>query len=191
MNKTITVILIFGGIILVAIGTLFAANIFFKSPGPSPSDIATNTSSGSNATNTSTHTTSTSGRIALETWDGATVSAKDIKIDPETTKDSYNVGHYFVGYPPPGSVQDPNSITKPPYSIQYIDKTQFFSISLLQQPISESRKLAEQYLEAHLGLKAGDMCRLKYTVSVANSVDQTFAGRSLGFSFCNGAVQLP
>lgn len=186
MNKTLTIIAIIVGVIVVGAGTFLAVQYFVGAPQPTPSDVTNNQQNGSNSNNSQT-----TGKVQLHTSDGATMQANDIKADPSTKSDSYNSGHYFVGYPPPGSASDPNASSTPPYSIQYIDSTQFFSISLLQQPIGAARVQAEKYLMTKLGLTTAQMCRLKYSVAVPAPVDQTYAGTSLGFSFCADAVPLP
>ncbi|MDO8548109.1 MAG: hypothetical protein Q7R71_00340 [bacterium] len=188
MTKIAFITVVIGAIVVVGVGTFVVAKIFLDSTGQPSTNIPSSAPANSAAQPT---TVPSSNTVPLATWDGGIVQAKDIKIDPKTVPDSYNAGHYFVGYQPPGSASDPNAVTKPPYTIEYIDGTQYFSIALLQKPIGAARQEAEQYLMTHLGLKPGDMCRIKYMVSTPNSVDQTYAGTSLGFSFCNGAIKLP
>jgi hypothetical protein len=109
--------------------------------------------------------------------------------DSDTKADSNNPGQYFLG----NSIDptNPSASATPPYVIEYISSTQYFNIAILQEPISAGRKEAEQYLMTKLNITPTQMCNLNYTVSTSVGVDPTYAGQSLGFSFCPGAIQLP
>ena len=107
--------------------------------------------------------------------------------DPDTTKDPSNPGHYFVG-PGPNSAQDGEN---PPYVVEYIQSDQSFTIGIMQEPLGQNRLAVEHYLREKLGISQALMCALNYTVSVPYYVNQIYAGQNLGFSFCDGAVQLP
>jgi hypothetical protein len=117
--------------------------------------------------------------------DGTTVEANDLKKDPELVASPYNEGQYFLGYH-----YDEETTEEPPYLIEYEEGTQFFYITLLTEPLAETRKTAEQYLMQRLGLNQANLCRLQYMVSVPNRVNSFYAGKSLGFSFCPGATPL-
>ncbi len=140
----------------------------------------------------STTSTPTGGNptIPLATTDGGTVVANDITQDPAAGKYSSS-GYYYLGYHTPDSEATDTAATEnPPYLISYIGSSQYFIIELLEEPLADTRTQAEQYLMVHLGVSQTDMCRLKYMVSVPNSVNPIYAGTNLGFSFCPGAVQL-
>lgn len=124
--------------------------------------------------------------IYLQASDGGTIQTKDIRRDPDLVKDPLNPGFYSLGYNLYGQ-----RTSDPPYVIEYIDTTQYFNISLLQQPIGRFRKEAERYLLEHLGISTSEMCRLQYMIAVPYTVDKTYSARSLGFSFCPGSVSLP
>jgi len=98
-----------------------------------------------------------------------------------------NDGQYFLGNFIDPTVENPPQV---PYAIEYNSNTQFFSMALFQEPISESRRGAEQFLMRFLGLSETQLCQLNYRISVPNRVNQIFAGVSLGFSFCPGSVVL-
>jgi len=123
-----------------------------------------------------------SPRIAIPAQNNATVNTLNFLTDTGTKEDSANKGYYFLGNQP--EVQNP-------YVIVYIAETHYFNISLLQEPISESRAAAEAYLLQHLGLTKEQLCTLDYMVSVPDSVNNIYSDENLGFSFCQGAVQLP
>ncbi len=176
-----------GVIVLVMI--LFLVYVFFKTPSAPLQNTATNNTENiitqnqssvsvtpSNSSNGSNQATVTS----VTTFNGGKIQTKDFLNDPETRKDPINTGYYYLG-PYDGSL---------PYSIEYIASSQYFNISLLQQPIGPARVDAEKYLMDHLGISAQQMCTLKYSVSVPVSVDQKHAGVDLGFSFCPTAIPL-
>ncbi len=119
------------------------------------------------------------------------VQTVDFIHDPTTVKDSNNAGYYYLGYHTKQSTSDQTATTTPPYLITYISATNYFNISLLQEPIGPVREEAEQYLMARLGITQEQMCQLDYMVSVPDRVNTQFSGRNLGFSFCPGATVLP
>jgi hypothetical protein len=129
--------------------------------------------------------------ISIASAYGGTIQVKDFENDPVFAKDPVNSGYYYFGYHFSQGVSDSTATDTPPYVIEYIGSTQYFSIALLQEPIGQSRQEMEQYLMTHLGITQNQMCQLKYMVSVPASVDPTYAGTGLGFSFCPGATQLP
>ncbi len=113
----------------------------------------------------------------------------DILSNPDTYTDPVNKGTYYLGY----HMSDASAAAtseNPPYVISYMPATHYFNIVLLQEPIGEVRKLAEQYLMSRLDLTQDEMCRLNYSVGVPNSVSQLYAGSDLRFSFCSGATTL-
>lgn len=78
-----------------------------------------------------------------------------------------------------------------PYSTVYFAKDQSFVVSLLQEPLGSNRLAAEEALQKQLGIDQGAMCQLNYLVGVPAAVNETYAGKNLGFSFCPGATELP
>lgn len=119
------------------------------------------------------------------------IKTADFLSDPATIKDPINDGYYYLGYHVYEGVSDPTATTTPPYVIAYIAATQYFNIALMQEPIGQTRRDAEQYLMARLGISETQMCKLNYMVSVPDRVNTSFSGRNLGFSFCPGAIALP
>lgn len=115
------------------------------------------------------------------------IEVNDFMQDPQTKGDPVNAGQYFLG-----NYIDPTSPDAPavPYAVTFIDATSYFNIALLAEPIDEARTEAEAYLQKQLGITPGQMCQLKYMVSVPVRVNQTYAGQNLGFSFCPGATPL-
>jgi len=128
--------------------------------------------------------------MSITAQNGGTILTKEFLRDPVTKSDPINPGHYYVGYNNLEDISGAGSSAAPPYVIEYIERTHYFNVALLQEPVATVRQEAEQYLMGRLGINQTDMCRLKYTVSVPYSVSPFYAGTSLGWSFCPGAVQL-
>lgn len=114
---------------------------------------------------------------------GSAIPVSDFLHDPAVSEDPHNPGLYDVGFAA--------DATSSPYAITYQADTQFFNIALLKEPIGPVREEMQQFLMTHLGIPQDQMCALNYMVSVPYWVNDTFTGRSLGFSFCPGAVTLP
>jgi len=132
--------------------------------------------------------TGTSFPIASSTTGGQqTVSTNSFLNNKAVAPDTDNPGYYYVGYHPSGA----DATNDPPYLIEYIDQTKYFNITILHEPIGETRVAAETYLTNTLGLTQEQMCSLNYTVYVPNSVSSSYSGTNLGFSFCPSAVPLP
>ena len=124
--------------------------------------------------------------ISISTIDGGSIKTKDFINDPATVRDPVNAGYYYLGYH--FTEGEGENI---PYVIEYIKATDFFNIGLFKEPIAQSRKEAERYLMEHLGITQSEMCSLDYTVSVPYTVNESYTGMSLGFSFCPGSVFIP
>lgn len=129
--------------------------------------------------------------MAVGGSNGGSIVTKNIQSDPALVKDPINPGLFYLGYHINEGMADASSTENPPYIIAYTEATQFFTISVLQEPIGVVRGVAEQYLMSHLGISQDQMCKLNYTLSVPNSVSSQYAGMNLGFSFCRGATPLP
>jgi hypothetical protein len=170
------------GFIIVAILVVFFVVLKVITGSPN-TPVASTTTSSSAVSNTSVVTSSPAAN------DSSTTLAEQVLHDSDTKSDPDNSGQYFLG----NALNPENSTASdtPPYVITYIAGTNSFSIALLQEPIGAARMEAEQYLMQHFSLTEGQMCALDYTVSTPAYVNSTYAGTSLGFSFCPGAVQLP
>lgn len=190
MNKTIIIVIV-SLALLVGAGFLLA---YFIGPAPSSEKTAT---PGTVSLPVSQNTVipaeipkgiSQSPVFDLSSADGGVLKVKNFLVSPDTYRDPINTGYYSLGYPINPAVE---SSSTPPFLVMYISETQFFTIELLQEPIGEARTQVELYLEQHLGLTPNDLCKLNYTLSVPVSVNQDYAGKNLGFSFCPGATVLP
>lgn len=119
------------------------------------------------------------------------IQTRDFKSDPTTVADPINHGQFYLGYHFSEGRWDTTATDNPPYIIDYVDSSQYFIVTLLQEPIRQTRLQAQQYITVHLGITEDQICQLKYTVNVPGWVNANYAGTNLGFSFCSGAVQLP
>jgi hypothetical protein len=190
MNKIIYWIV---GLLLVILFGFVGIRFFTNPPNsttPNPTYSTTNVGNSTNVT-VSGGQGSQGNTISIAGSNGATIQVNNFKNDPVLAKDPVNSGYYYFGPHFSEGVPDSTATSTPPYIIEYIDSTQYFSIALLEEPLGQTRQEMEQYLMAHLGISQSQMCQLKYMVSVPASVDTTYAGTSLGFSFCPGAVPLP
>ncbi len=77
-----------------------------------------------------------------------------------------------------------------PFGIIFNEKNGSFAIGLEKEPIAQSRLEAEAYLKSVLQISNDDLCTLNVFVGVPASVNQFYAGRNLGLSFCPGSVSL-
>lgn len=78
------------------------------------------------------------------------------------------------------------------FEIQFSENDDHFIILLTQEPLSQARASAEQFLYNTLGIPTEQICQLSVEVFVATQTNTAFADKgSLGLSFCPGAVPLP
>lgn len=187
MTKTI---LATAGVLIVAVMLGFAYWVGSKPPavtsGPAP--VTLPTAPGAQQTPVMADPARS---YTLATNDSGLLKTLDFVAHVTTVPDPLTKGYYYLGYHVYEGVPDTTVTTDPPYIITYMSGTQFFNVSLLQEPLGTVRQMAEQYLLARLGVSPKELCRIKYTVGVPWRVSQVYASRNLGFSFCPGATQLP
>jgi len=111
------------------------------------------------------------------------VRTLDFTKNPQVESNSQGMYALAGGLRPAGNTT--------PFSIVYSSKDQSFVVSLLQEPIGSNRLAAEEALQAQLGIDQAAMCQLNYFVGAPAAVNETYAGKNLGFSFCPGAADLP
>ena len=185
MNKTFIIV----GV-LSAVGVLFGVAVWLTgSHKPTPTSPSSTQNVGLPVAPAAQQITTVT--VVTASSSGSGVQAIDFIHDPTTVKDSNNAGYYYLGYHTKQSASDQAATTSPPYLITYISATNYFNISLLQEPIGPVRAEAEQYLMSRLGISQSQMCQLDYMVSVPDRVNTQFSDRNLGFSFCPGATVLP
>jgi len=183
MQRTLIIIIT----AVVVVGVVLAGIFWLRAPNAPKGDIKQTVSS---TGNTNTTVVTTGGTTVLEkeltvsTLDGNTLQVNDFKKNNLTVEDTNNKDHFYLsgGLDP---VKDNAA-----YSILYVEFDQSFNVAILQEPLGEVRKRAEQELIKLLGVSQTDLCRLRYIVSTPNWVNEIYSGKNLGFSFCPGAVQL-
>lgn len=115
---------------------------------------------------------------------GQTIAVKDFTKTAAQDKNNVDV-KYLAGKDENGYIENV------PYVILYSGDDESFTVSLRSQPLGVTRARGEDDLLAQLGITEGEACSLRYVVLVPFEIDKNYAGRNLGFSFCEGAVSLP
>lgn len=176
---------------IAVIGTGAVLLFFFRGGQPAPEAQNISTGSGFPVAGQSAGVTPSAGvttvpaqKLSLPATDGGTITVDNFLNSPDTVADPVNQGYYSLNYSIPAA-------TSSPYLITYIASTHYFNIELLQEPLGQTRELAQQYLEQHLGILASDLCKLNYTISAPSSVSSLYGGVNLGFSVCPDAITLP
>ncbi|MDO8407703.1 MAG: hypothetical protein Q7S95_00495 [bacterium] len=77
------------------------------------------------------------------------------------------------------------------YQITYHVPDKTYTVSLATEPLGETRQNAEQRFLSLLAVTEDQACALHVNVTTFYSVNQQYAGKNLGFSFCPGATVLP
>ncbi len=126
--------------------------------------------------------TSTNSVIDLKTRTGQTVPVRDFKADSDV-KTWYDQSTYLIGN---GKQNDSDA-----YQIFYFENDQSVNISLLSEPLSSIRLIAEDQLTKRLGLSPAVLCTLNIHVGTPSFVSEQYSGSNLGLSFCPGNVTLP
>ncbi len=131
--------------------------------------------------------------VAVTARDGQMYEVRDFLNNGETVKDAVNPGYFILAGDAGYCLANGQCIKGAPsdeFFISYNQRQVFFNISLIKEPLAQSRKNAEAFLMDRLGLNQTQMCTLDYYVTVSSSVNPVYAGKNLGWSFCPGAVQL-
>ena len=76
------------------------------------------------------------------------------------------------------------------YRISYYVPKESFTIFLLQEPLADTRLLAEAEFLRLTHMDKSGACLLSYMVVTPVETNAQLAGKNLGFSFCPGAIQL-
>ena len=126
--------------------------------------------------------------------DGTTATVRDFRLDSTTVADVQNPGVYYLAGSPEYCLLDetcPEAAAVAGVNIIYNEADGSFTIALLEEPLSEARVRAQQFLLLSLGIPEAELCTLNYYVGTDRALSENFAGRNLGFSLCPGATVLP
>lgn len=74
------------------------------------------------------------------------------------------------------------------FNIVYFKRDETFSVTLLSQPVTNARDLAENEFLKALGIDIGQACQLRVIERIPYSVDANLSGKDYGLSFCPNAV---
>ncbi len=134
------------------------------------------------STTTSDVTSRVSDAISLSLADGTSVVVSN--FIPENQPEWWSEGQSYV-------ISGSGSLDGPGYEIVFSDSSSSFGILILDEPIGERRKIAEQVLREKLQLSDSKLCLLKTSVFVLAETNPAYANRDIGLSFCPGSVPLP
>lgn len=188
------------GVLLVIVLIAFAIVSFLPKPTtqvtPAPAPTPTlpilgtvvPVNSGKNNSNSTTATTITLlGKLGP-------VVIKDFIHNGVTGADPQNKGLYFVAGSPGYCMPDgtcPGGASSTDFNVVYDSDLQFFTVTLLAEPIGQVRTATEQFMLQTLGVSQNDLCALHYYLGTIKGLNDAYADRNLGFSFCPGATVLP
>ena len=186
-------VLFFGSIVVIAVAVIYF--VFFTTEpdtGPTPTPglpIATSTELGGGFTLTPGEKS-----ISVATRDGGSLVVRDFMNNGVTAADVQNPGTYYlagsIGY----CLEDgrcPSGAPAERFKLAYDAPEQFFTIALTDEPLGMARKEAEAFFVEALGVPKEQVCALKYYIGTTSYVNEFYAGKNLGLSFCPGAVKLP
>lgn len=131
--------------------------------------------------------------LSLAAKDGSSLIINNFLTHEDTRADVVNPGYFVLagdlGYClANGECLKGYETTQ--FLISYSSAHQFFHITLTEEPIVESRKAAEEFMLRSTGLSKDNLCKLQYSLIAPSWVNELYAGRELGFSFCEGSVPL-
>ncbi|MDB5237357.1 MAG: hypothetical protein JWL88_459 [Parcubacteria group bacterium] len=182
MKKTVIII----GVILLIACLASGGYLLFRAFSSNPNlQVATSTNpfadvqGGTGVASTNTIPTKT-----IKLYNGDSLVVKDFTKDSTVIKDPYVAGQYDIA-----GGADVNAST--PYQIFYNTQDDYFGITLFKEPLGQNRMSAEQKLLNTLGVSQDALCKISYVVAPGPGINDLYAGKNLGFSFCPGAVKLP
>jgi hypothetical protein len=76
-------------------------------------------------------------------------------------------------------------------NVTYNQTDQSFAISLLQEPLGNARKIAQEFLMSRLGITKLDTCALRAFVGTPYTTNENYSDTSVGFDGCSDAIPLP
>lgn len=134
-----------------------------------------------------------SSTVSILAQNGQVFVVRDFLNNGETAKDVVNPGYFILAGDAGYCLANGTCVkgaASDEFFISFNQKTGFFNISLLKEPIAQARANAEKFIMSRLAIGRVQLCSLEYFVSVSSSVNPIYAGKNLGFSFCPGATEL-
>ena len=142
---------------------------------------------------TSPGTTGGAGTMTINAKLGPVVTT-DFIDNGITGADPQNPGIYYLAGSPGYCLTDgtcPGGARESTFNITYDAAHQFFTIALVAEPLGAVRSKAEHFLLNALGITETQLCTLNYYVGTISALNDLYAGKNLGFSFCPNATVLP
>ncbi|KND49485.1 MAG: hypothetical protein AB203_00170 [Parcubacteria bacterium C7867-008] len=143
--------------------------------------------------NTGTATSTSVKPFTIPDQNGNPIQVRDFIHNGETVPDVVNPGTQVLAGSLGYCLADgscPSGASTTDFSISYDENDYSFNVVLLTEPLSKSRRTAEQFLLSRLGVTQAQLCLLKSYVGVPAFVNETFEG-NLGYSFCAKSTKLP
>ena len=179
-----------GFVVLVVVGLAAVAMVSLlpeeSPPAPPPTTLPS-------AGSTSSGSTSGAATLSIDAKLGP-VGVNDFIHDDVTEADPQNPGLYYLAGSPGYCLTDgscPGGYETTNFNITYDSKKQFFTVALLAEPLGEIRTETEQFMLKTLGITGTELCTLNYYVGTVSALNDYYAGKNLGFSFCPNATVLP
>ena len=125
---------------------------------------------------------------------GNTIRVRDFVAFATTIPDEQNDGvYYLAGVPDYCMFEEgcPKGANLENVRIIYNERDDSFTVALLDEPLRDARARAEQFLLTTLGIPEARLCTLNYYVGTSVYVNELYAGKNLGMSFCDNATTLP
>jgi hypothetical protein len=179
MNKNVLGIAIVVGVLALIIGVGFLLFFASKKGVDTPVNAIFGTDTPAEVTPQETK--------EIPTVDGETVSVPDFTKDREPIA-GFEGPYYDLVYGS-GPIFGNEGYA---FEIQYDEKNAEFLVVLVEEPLGESRKSAEDFLRNKLALTNADLCTLNVFVTVPFDVNEVYGQyTNLGLSFCPNSVPLP
>lgn len=122
-----------------------------------------------------------SGEIEIVIDEAQSITISDVRTDPET----YHMGNGT--YSLTGFL---NNTPETQFNITFTEADGSFAVALIKEPLAESRKAAEAFLQEKLKVAPETLCELSIYVGVPISINAALSKGNLGISYCPGAFPL-
>lgn len=188
-----------GWIVIALLVIIVGSTVWYLAIPKTPAQTATSTpavtlpASGSVAPTQAT-TTQAQGKLSIKSAAGGFIITNDFIHNGVTIANTSNPGNYLLAGNLGHCLSNPELCQAAPvdnFSVYYYGQSQVFNITLTKEPIGQARLDAENFLLQELGITKTQMCNLDYSVGVTVYLNEQYAGKNLGFSFCPGATVLP
>lgn len=122
----------------------------------------------------------TSKAIPVRTATGKTMQVRDFRNDQFVEAIADN--NYIL--------RDTDSPSTATFEILYSGNDGGIIVSLREEPLRDTRRIAEEALMQHLLVSREQLCALAISIGAARDVNEFYAGEELGVSNCPGSKQL-